>query len=167
MSDEIETFGAGFGPAGAYPAGTPYIIYPSKDRRIFVDSNNEVQNSRYINPTTKDYELSPNGNIKGMSGIQQLVLLALTTDLGSSSQTNLGNLLSSIKVIGPATKTNATNFVSSALSNLINNNQISLEKVDVQIQSTRILIQILWLDLTQNRAFTSLLSSQGLITNER
>ena len=52
--------------------------------------NNVVQSSRYINPLTKDFEVSANNHLQGMNAIDQSVFLAINNSLNSSAQLGQG-----------------------------------------------------------------------------
>ena len=131
------------------------------DRRLLIDPNTgTIRNSRLINSVTNDYVMGANGHLEGMSGIQQAVYLAIVTRLGSTAQYNLGQNLSSIRVIGSNTTTQIQNSIVAALNSLIINKQILVQNISVQISptvATAALVTVNWIDLSTNNAQVTIL----------
>jgi hypothetical protein len=93
--------GVGMQPAGSTSAG--YGVAPTatglggaflRDIRT-----GEVQFARYVNPTTRDYELDENGRMLGMGYVRQCVQLSVHTELGSCVVQAMGQRLRSLKRI--------------------------------------------------------------------
>ena len=123
------------------------------DRREFIDANNQLQNSRYINPKTGDYQLSKDGHFVGMSGIQQQVYLAIATQYNSSAQPNFGQQFTQMKVRTPNTDQQAADFVNQTLSLLTSAGKISINNIQiVDISPGQMGIAITWTDLTSQQA---------------
>lgn len=127
----------------------PTVITPV-DRRIFVQpDNNTIGDASYINSTTGDYLFNDNGNVSGLNGVQQQVFLALSTQLGSSAVVNLGQSLTSIRVITNNINSDISNYINLALVKLINSGSILLNNITTnKIGSNSLEIVVDWTDLT-------------------
>jgi hypothetical protein len=101
------------------------------DRRDLLDYNgsNIIQNSRYINPLTRDFEVSPTNLLQGQNAVDQQVLLALNTTFNSSAQAGFGQSISSTKLITSDIQNQITNSVQQTLSTLISGNYINIQSV--------------------------------------
>lgn len=105
--------------------------------------------SRKIDLVTGQYVFDDKGNSEGMPDMQQMVYLAIKTDLGSSADPTLGQDFTTIKDI-------SANFVSRvqasyrrALSHLTSNNRIDILSIDVQRAGTSgATVHLRWRDLT-------------------
>jgi hypothetical protein len=94
---------SGFGsqPNGSSPygIGTPAVSSGTGGKLLRDTSTGRRMGSRRIDPFTKDYVLDENGRILGMNNTQQLVLMAVSTDKGSSAMRSLGQELRRIERI--------------------------------------------------------------------
>jgi hypothetical protein len=100
-----------------------------------VDPNTGViQQVRYINPITQDYEISPTGHLYGMNSIQQQVTLSILTTFGSAVAP-IGQTFLSTKTITSNIQNQMTTAVQSALANLINSGAITLNNVSIKVVS--------------------------------
>lgn len=126
-------YGAGYSFAGTSDAGYGATF------KAPIASPNLLNNpfgpgsltGRRIDPVTKDYVMSPTGNLYGMSTAQQLVELAFTTVLNSSVVLGMGNELSSIRVITDSFVKDVTTLITSALSDLVNRQIITVTSITV------------------------------------
>ena len=108
----------------------PQTNYPI-DRRDLLDYNgsNTIQSARYINPLTRDFEVSVTNHLQGQNAVEQAVVLAINTTFNSSAQPTLGQNFKAIKLITPQLQSQVVTTVSNALSTLIQNKQITLQQV--------------------------------------
>lgn len=150
--------GLGLTPCGvgAYGFGTPDGS-PDLSGKIQYDSDTALKTgARKIDPKTGTYEFDEtNGRVKGMSAVQQMVQLAITTQKGSCADENLGNEFYKIRDIDESTPIFAKSLVESCLAYLIKRKWIKLSQVDVQNlpssvpgQDKGVYILIKWIDLT-------------------
>lgn len=102
------------------------------DRRDLLNytGDNTIQSARYINPLTRDFEVSATNHFLGENAVEQAVLLAMNTTFNSSVLTGFGQNFGSIKVITPFIKNQIAANIKQALSFLIQNNQITLGEID-------------------------------------
>ena len=148
--------GAGFAPAGLASAGfgtLPAATSPS--RAVLPDVVTQLPTTgRYINWRTGDYAFTADGRAVGMGTTQQLVLLALTTAVGSSAIPTLGQSYTSVQEKAANYEQDVTARVNAALGDLIKRGFITLQGVSVQEPSPdAAIVQIFWTDLatgTQN-----------------
>jgi hypothetical protein len=92
-----------------------------------------------------DFELSPNGHFVGEDLTDQQVYLALVTTLGTAAQLDLGNALSSIKMITPDITSLVSTVINNALSDLINSGQITINNLTISVpQVGQIAVQIVF-----------------------
>lgn len=139
----------------------PYSIQVINDSPIvnlpilpndLVNSGNQIQSSRAINPVTQDYELNTNGTFVGQSAIQTSVYLALFTTFNSSAVVGLGNQLKSIKIVGNNIVNQVTNIINQSLASLLQQNIISLINCAVtNLNNGNINVQVFWQDLTNSQ----------------
>jgi hypothetical protein len=109
------------------------------DRRdlLSFQGSNIVQSSRYIDPLTKDFVVSPNNHLLGMNAIDQSVFLALNITFNTSAQPGLGQNFLSPKVIPPVSHSLATlkqqmsSLLNQCLSFQVSNQQITITQVEV------------------------------------
>ena len=143
---------SGFGsqPFGSSPygIGTPSTA-PEQGGKILRDLfTGETQGSRRIDPLTKDYVLDDFGRIVGMVDVQQLVLLAVSTDKGSSAVRQLGQDLKKIDRIGTNTVRRIDVTLRAAVQHLVDRDLI--EVVDTKVTVVRpgvVLANLRWRDL--------------------
>ena len=134
------------------PLATPTPI----DTRDLVDANNQVQNARLIDISTKDYVADTNGHFVGQDMLKQQVYLSMLTEFNSSSQQGFGNQLFNIKLITPNIINQCNAYVKLALANLINNGSLTLNGVNVVNNGNgQIVLQIFWTDNTNAAAQTT------------
>ena len=126
--------GAGGAPAGTSAAG--YGVPDSGTVNINVPLPSPITGAsltgRLIDPVTKDYVYTADGRAQGQATVPQLVLLALSTVLGSSAIPTLGQTFSQIQEKGPNFKAQLTSAVQNALAAVIKAKQVQLLSVDVQ-----------------------------------
>lgn len=139
-----------------FPYTISFGIVPNPvapDRREFITSNNQLQNSRSINVATGDFQLATNGHFVGVSGVQQQVYLAIATRYNSSAQINLGQQFTSLKLNTQASQQQVSDLVNSALSALVSANKIIIDNVSViTISPGQLGIKIDFTDLTTQQA---------------
>ena len=101
------------------------------DRRDLLDynGNNIIQSARYINPLTRDFEVSSTNHLEGQNAVEQAVVLAINTTFNSSAQPAFGQNFGLIKLITPQIQTQVSNTVQQALGTLIKNGQITLQSI--------------------------------------
>ena len=129
-------------PYGLSLIPLPVAVPP--DRREYVDGNNQIQNARYINPLTMDFEISANGHFVGENLVDQQVYLALITDFGTACQADLGNKIKTVKMITPGIITTVSTIINSCLSNLVQAGSITINNLQVALtqQPGQISIQL-------------------------
>lgn len=146
----------GFGSSGfgssPYGIGTPADVDPNGGKALQNAQTSKQQGSRRINPATGDYVMNSFGRIEGMSDVQQMVLLAVSTELGSSSVVALGHELKSIDRITTNFAKRVETVLRNALAALVNDKQIEIQAIRVERmpQSGRAYVQLLWRDLTSD-----------------
>lgn len=131
---------AGTGPAGL---GTPALV---------ADAPADKAGSRYLNPITKDYQLSA-GQFAQMPPVRQQVLLALTTARGSSTAQPAFGIRSPRKVGGRFVAEMRV-AVRAALAHLTTESRprIRIERIDVEKVSTgHVRTTVSYVDLTTGR----------------
>lgn len=140
---------------GAYGIGTPVTV-PSPAGKIYEDSAGDQQGSRYINPTTGDFEFNSNGRTVGMRSIRQLVQMRVATDLGSASMRELGNNLKTIQRVTDNIEKQVDNSLRTALGDLVSNNLISIDRITIDRitgLSAGIFVRMQWRDLSTGETF--------------
>lgn len=139
-----------------FPYTPSFGIIPTPaapDRREFIDTNNQLQNSRSISQTTGDFQLSANGHFVGMSAVKQQVYLAIATQYNSSAQVNFGQQFTSLKINTSTTDQQVSDLVNLALSQLISTNKIALNNVTVvDVSPGQKGIKIYFTDLVSKQA---------------
>lgn len=143
--------GAGNAPAGTAPAGmgTPASGNGTGLVPFAALQTGAPMGSRLIDQATKRYVIGADGRMRGMNNIAQMVQIAVTTTLNSSSVRGLGIDLSSAQTLDAGT-TNAMNAIyRSALADLINRNLIELLSVDVTpFPTSGAYVLVKWRDLS-------------------
>jgi hypothetical protein len=101
------------------------------DRRDLLNytGDNTIQSSRYINPLTRDFDVSVTNHLQGQNAVEQAVMLAINTTFNSSSQTAFGQNFGAIKLITPQIQSQVSATVQQALGQLIQNKQITLRTI--------------------------------------
>lgn len=139
--------GAGHAPAGSSPAGhgTPATAAAGPDPSA---------GSRYVNPTTRDYQLNPvTGQMAQMPPTRQKVLLALMTARGSSTAKPRFGLAPPRKM-GSRFVNEMRQSVRAALSHLTqeSNPMIRLQRIDVKVpRGGRAIVTVVYVDLSTGR----------------
>jgi hypothetical protein len=147
---------SGFGsqPFGSSPygIGTPAVA-PELGGSILRDEANGLSTgSRKIDPRTRDYVLDANGRILGMSDTKQLVLLAVSTDKGSSAMRELGQVLRSIDRITTNFSRRVDSTLRAAVQHLVNRRLIEVVGSEVQVLRSGVAFaRFRWRDLTTGR----------------
>lgn len=156
---------SGFGsqPFGSSPygLGTPSTA-PSVGGVVLRDAfTGESTGSRKIDPFTGDYSVDAHGRILGMSDTQQLVLMAVRTDKGSSAMRSLGHSLRSIERI----TTNFTRRVDAelraAVQHIVNRGLIAVLETSVELVRPGVaLARLRWRDLAAGVEQETLIGDQ-------
>lgn len=124
-------------PTGAGAASVGFSIAgyggvdsaPVQQQTILIDPyTNIAQNARRIDQIKGQYVLNQFGQVAGMSGVQQLVLMRAATLLDSSAVPNLGLSLPSGSV-GPNTTAALTQQIMNAMGDLISQGMIQVVRV--------------------------------------
>lgn len=144
--------------AGACPAGSSSAGYgvpdsaPAPITTMLPDpTTGQSLTGRAIDPTTKSYIFTPDGRIQGLQTVPQLVQLALTTTLGSSCLSTLGQTFLAIKEKGDNYQQQVSNAITQALSALVNAKQVQVIAISVQQPPSNpdgAIAQVSWVDLT-------------------
>ena len=115
------------------PLLIPPVINVAPDRRDLLDytGSNVIQTARYINPITHDFEVSATNHLMGQNAVDSEVILAVNTTLNSSVLNGFGQGFGSIKLITPDMQAQVLSTLNSALSNLIDNNSITMGAVSI------------------------------------
>lgn len=102
------------------------------DRRDLLNytGDNTIQSSRYINPLTRDFEVSSTNHFVGQNAIEQSVLLAINTTFNTSAQPAFGQNFGAIKTITPQIQSQVFATIQQALGTLIQNKQITLRSLN-------------------------------------
>jgi len=138
--------GAGSSPFGSSPygIGSP----PTSTGRagtLLTDSVGAPQGSRYINPATRRWEFDSNGRPIGMPNAGHMVLMSLTTVLGSSAWD--GGLPAPGGVIGSNFEATRVQEIQNVLKPLVDDGTIEIVSITVNTKSRPVLTTILWKDL--------------------
>jgi hypothetical protein len=114
----------------------PVTNYPI-DRRDLLDyqGSNTIQSARYINPQTGDFEVSANNLLMGQNAIEQQVLLAINTTFNSAVLKGFGQQFGNIKLLTPNIQNQVVNIINNALSYLIQNNLITIQKINSTVNN--------------------------------
>jgi hypothetical protein len=109
------------------------------------DYKGTPQGSRYINPQTRRWEFDSNGRALGMADAAHMVLMSLTTTLGSAAW--FGGLPAPGGVIGANFEAQRKTEVQNVLKPLVDNGTIEVVSITVDVKSRPVLTTILWKDL--------------------
>ncbi len=142
--------GIGFGGVGVVVVGYGGVdAAPIQQQEILIDAETGIgQNSRKIDPRTGQYVYDEDDRVEGMSGVQQLVLLRVSTLINSSAVRGLGMSAPS-GVIGNNIVARLEQEIRTAMKDLTSSGQIEILKVAVEKLSTgKMLRYFLWRDLT-------------------
>ncbi len=125
--------GAGLCPAGASPAGygVPDRVGPPNAVALPHPVTGLPQGGRYLDPKTGDYVFTSDGRLQGMANVQQLVLLALRTTIGSSSLPTMGNAIARITEKGPDFQRQLATVIADAFAPIVNQKLARLDAVRV------------------------------------
>jgi phage gp46-like protein len=136
------------------------------NKTILIDKYGKPGQTRLIDPLTGDYVFNNDGRIVGGNGIQQMVYLAMKTIRGSCAETDLGQTLSNIKVIGNNYATLVKNEVNKALKPLVD--QKKIEIIDIQVSragSNKSIINVKWRDLETLAEMPYLKTATDILTS--
>lgn len=122
-----------------------------------ITTDNTIGNQRAIDFSTGQYMVNADGTFIGVSGAINSVALALKNIKGSASANNIGQTFSQIQTIGDNFLPQITQQVSSALSDLINRQIITIIKVEVIGQNNTQQIIVKWTDLSSNLTFSNII----------
>lgn len=120
--------GFGLQPAGSTGGGygTPPTA-PTLTGKPYQDPvSGEVHGGRYIDPTLRDYRLNLDNRFAGMNNVQQLVHLAIHTDLASSALRELGNDFRSLDVITANFERRVLTILTNAVQHLVRDGLIEV-----------------------------------------
>lgn len=125
--------GAGLCPAGVAPAGygVPDTVGPPNAVTLPHPKTGQPMGGRAINASTGDYVFMSDGRIQGMSNVQQLVLLAIRTLLGTSVATDLGIDLTGLQEKGPDFQRKLSTVIAKAFKPLVDQKFVRLDRVSV------------------------------------
>lgn len=128
---------SGFGsqPAGSSPygIGTPAVATGLGGKILRDSSTGRSTGSRALDPTTKTYLLDSNGRILGMDDLQHLVLMAVSTEKGSSAMRELGHELRKIERITSNFQQRVASTLTAAVQHLVRRKLITVVGVSVQL----------------------------------
>lgn len=144
----------GSGPP--YGTGTPTTA-PLATGNILADSTGTTTGSRFIDPTTRDYVIDSNGRTTGMSNVQQLVYLAVSTDLGSSAVQALGQQLKQIDRITANFERQVTTTLTASVQHIVD--QGLMQVVDVIVERVGPSVaraRLRWRDLSVDASTTNI-----------
>ncbi len=148
--------GLGTSPLGVAPYGygTPTEA-PVPGGRILDNGYGVQSGSRKINEETRQYEFDTFGRVVGGGDTRQMVLLAVSTALGSSAQRNLGHDLASIEDIGEDFDRRIDGAYRAALTSLVARGLIEIISITIDRietpgtnQEKGAFIRLRWRDLT-------------------
>lgn len=132
-----------------YGIGQPSDANPNGGGALRGQFTDQPTGSRRIDPRSKDYVLNEWGRIRGMDDTQQLVLLAVSTDRGSSAVRELGHELKKIDRITDNFERRVDSTFRTALEHLVSRGMIAIHSVTVERASVpgRAFARIVWRDL--------------------
>lgn len=132
-----------------YGIGQPADTDPNGGGPLRDQFTGQATGSRRIDPRSKDYLLNEWGRIRGMSDTQQLVLLAISTDRGSSAVRELGHELKKIDRITDNFERRVDSTLRTALEHLVQRGDIQVVSVTVERHSVpgRAFARVVWRDL--------------------
>lgn len=136
-----------------YGIGQPADDDPNGGGPLRDQFTGQTTGSRRIDPRSRDYVLSEFGRIRGMSDTQQLVLLAVSTERGSSAVRELGHQLRTIKLITANFERQVDSILRAALEHLVSRSMIEIKSILVERQPTpgRAYARVVWRDTATGR----------------
>lgn len=143
--------GAGSLPAGSSPAGVTVFDYGAQaNGAIYLDNEGNAQGSALLDPATKQHVYTSSGFVVGQNNSAQRVLLALTTELGSSVLGANFGLAPLTGLVTPDLPKRRTAAIENALDHLIQDGSIELLSVEVDVSKKPILTIVRWRDLSSD-----------------
>jgi len=144
--------GAGTQSAGLTYAGwgTPSAA-PTWGGTVLRDtSTGQSADARAIDPVTRDFVLDSYGQIVGMRGVRQMVLLAVTQALGSSAQKEVGRDFTKLDRLTNDFEQRVAKVLTQALQRLIDAGLIRVADITTTRapQTGRVYTRLRWYDLT-------------------
>lgn len=142
----------GFGtePFGSAPygLGTPATAAPIEGA-IFADPvTGETHGGRLIDPKTKDY-VYKDGRAVGMGNVKQRVLLAVSTEKGSSAMRELGHTLKRIERISANILYEVRAILLAAVRHIVAEGLMEVVNITVQKGGTgQVFARMQWRDLS-------------------
>lgn len=131
------------------------VTAPNRQDLLDVQGTGLIQGSRYVNPTTQDFQLQANGLFVGENAVTQQVWLSLNTTFGTSAQNGFGQTFSQVKVITPAIQALMINALNQTLASMINEGTLTLGNVQVfQLEQNMINISFSYFNNTQGTTAT-------------
>jgi len=123
-----------------YGTGTPAVaVAPPSER---------AKGARYLNPSTRDYELDDEGEYRRMPSVRQQILLAVSTTLGSSA-VERGQGIRLPGKITPNLEREVSAFVTQATQHITSAGRATVDDVTAEVlQTGRIEITVAYTDLT-------------------
>jgi len=125
--------------AGACPAGSSAAGYGVPDKgtqpnsSILPDALTGLpQPGRLIDPTSQDYVFTSDGRLEGFGAVDQLVQLALRTQIGTSAIATLGIDMTQATEQGADFQRRVATMVANALGPLVNQKLVQIVSVTLQ-----------------------------------
>lgn len=119
---------SGFGnqPFGStpYSIGAPAVVDGSPGTILRAAETGQSEGSRYINPTTRDFEIDEHGRMRGQRNVRHLVQMAIQTAKKSSAMRELGLDTDDLEVITGDTEKRLTRALEEAVAHLVSANLI-------------------------------------------
>lgn len=143
--------GAGAQSAGDSSAGTGSPDSPtSYGGRILRDSTTGLTvDARAIDPVARDFVMDANGRLLGMGGVRQMVVLAVSTELESSAQREVGRDFRSIDRMTNDFEQRVDRRLRAALQRLVDAGLIQIQRiVTVRLGTGKSFTRLYWRDLT-------------------
>ncbi len=145
--------GVGFSGVGLTIAGYGGVdSAPVPLQKILIDSDDGApRESRKVDPVTGRYTLNADGQVQGMPGVEQLVLMRAKTVLHSSAVFDLGMAQPS-GVVGPDILRQLREDITNAMRDIIDAGVIEVVRVEVTrpVGSSNFVRFFVWRDLTAN-----------------
>lgn len=131
----MPNLGLGLSPLGVgpYGFGTPATA-PLLGGGIYLGPKGEQFNSRAISldrGTAGQYVYNEFGRARGMPDVQQLVILAAKTELGSSAAQTLGNEFNQVRYVGDSFEQEQRARVEAAFASLVGQGLIRIDSIEV------------------------------------
>lgn len=142
---------------GLTPLGTSFAGYGQVDtvagppKGIYIDAANGQQwDSRKIDPFSGRYVKTASGTAQGMSGVQQMVLIAIKTVRNTAVVKNIGNGAFAIQKVGRDVQKQISDALRLALKPLVDAKQVQISSIDFGTPPTGTaqFVTLRWIDVT-------------------